>query len=94
MTTTTRKPLYQPTVEDLQEQYDISLIALEALRDDVMEPDKQTTFKTTHDCDGEKFTINWEWRCYKNSRMFAVDENLSANVKAYCFDLIIMTRNL
>ena len=77
----------------LQEQYDYSLIALEALVDDVMEPDKQD-LEVKHDVENGQFIISWSWRCYKNSKSFPIDENLVANVKAYCFDLIIMTRNL
>lgn len=78
----------------LQEQYDHAIIALEALRDDVMEPDKQTTFKIEARITDDGLKIEWSWRCYQNSKTFQFDENLENNVKAYCFDLIIMTRNL
>lgn len=81
------------TLSILQEQYDYSLVALEALVDDVMEPDRQD-LKIKHEIENEQFVISWTWRCYKNSKSFPFDENLVANVKAYCFDLIIMTRNL
>lgn len=82
------------TVSILQEQYNIAMIALEALRDDVMEPDKQTTFQIKAFIVEEGLKVKWAWRCYSNSKTFPIDENLAANVKAYCFDLIIMTRNL
>ena len=77
----------------LQEQFNIANIALEALQDDVMEPDGQTLDISTDVEDG-KFFIGWSRRGYSNSKSFPIDENLAANVKAYCFDLIIMTRNL
>ena len=78
---------------DLQEQYDYSMVAIEALLDDVMEPDKQKMEVKTS-VDNGQLTISWTWRSYKNSKSFPIDEHLMANVKAYCFDLIIMTRNM
>jgi len=82
----------------IKEQHEIALIALEALIDDVMKPDKQgmeiKAFINTHTDHFSKFTVSWTWHGYSNSKDFDFDENMAVNVKAYCFDLIIMTRNL
>lgn len=79
--------------ETIREQISVANIALESLVDDVMEPDEQD-FHISKRIEGGQYTVSWDWKCYSNSKSFPLDESLEANVKAYCFDLIIMTRNL
>jgi hypothetical protein len=67
--------------------------ALEALTDDVMEPDKQQLDIQAR-YTASTMVIKWSWRCYQNQAEILIDGNLAQAVKAYCFDLIIMTRNL
>ena len=67
--------------------------AIEALLDDVMEPDRQD-MTVISSWTESTYIIDWTWRCYHNRAEFPADGYLAQAVKAYCFDLIVMTRNL